>query len=221
VLCRAVQFVLQSRPGSLYISMVEGDAATSSSRSQKPSSTSTGDAAAYLDMLQLLLLPLRVPMMVVQADLPAHLEVQQHKHSLHAAARNTAIEPFFGNVGFPSTDLSSCSTDATEEGDDSAEAESGDDDAQEMDGPTASTVDIGSGMSLDQSLVEDGLSEASHINSMRAGLGDDAEAGASALAELSAPVPSVVYQQQRQARRSAGSWLLRARSRPSRSVLNR
>lgn len=92
--CPALQFVLQSNPDSLYISFVDDTTAAASNSS---SSSSTG-AAYYLDMLQLLLAPLQVPLLVVQDSRLQHIRTEEgtNPRAVHAAAaRNAAVELFF------------------------------------------------------------------------------------------------------------------------------
>lgn len=108
VLCCLVpaclQLVIQTHPGSLYISLID-DTATSAS-----SSSSNADAAYYLDLLQLLLTPLQVPVLITQDSRLANIDSnfdsssrQQHRthqdqHLLRdAAARNAAVGQFFWN----------------------------------------------------------------------------------------------------------------------------
>jgi hypothetical protein len=98
VLCCLVpaclQFVIQTHPGSLYISLID-DTATSAS-------SSNADAAYYLDLLQLLLTPLQVPVLITQdsrlANIDSNFDSSSRKHMLRdAAARNAAVGQFFWN----------------------------------------------------------------------------------------------------------------------------
>lgn len=104
-----LQFVLQTNPGSLYISVVDDTAITGNS------SSSSSDAAYYLDLLQLLLTPLQVPVLVTQdsrlhyispvateTNMPTVGKIKSEMTGgndylvMQAAARNAALEPYFG-----------------------------------------------------------------------------------------------------------------------------
>lgn len=83
--CPALQFVLQSNPDSLYISLVDD-------------TSSSAGAAYYLDMLQLLLAPLQVPLLVVQDSRLQHIHTEggiDPRAVEAAAAKNAAVELFF------------------------------------------------------------------------------------------------------------------------------
>lgn len=91
---------MQSQPASLYISLVDSssqEAPTTGSGSQSSSSSTGSDGTAYwLDMLQLLMVPLQLPLLVVPGTDSTHQHGQQQPWMLDAGLQNAAVEPFFG-----------------------------------------------------------------------------------------------------------------------------
>jgi hypothetical protein len=109
-----LQVVLQSQPGSLYISLVDDSAGSSSgsssgssigssigssdssSSADGSSDSSSGDAAYFIDILQLLLAPLQTPLLVTHGN-SQHDDQDSSIDKHMVKARNLAIHPFFGS----------------------------------------------------------------------------------------------------------------------------